>query len=1132
VTTDTLHAERAIAGYTLLERIGAGGYGEVWKARGPGGLTKAVKYVYGRLEDQRAICEQKALERIKEVRHPFLLSLERVDVIDGQLVIVTELADGSFKDRFEECRRAGLPGIPREELVGLLRDAADALDYMSQHHSLQHLDVKPENLLLVGGRAKVGDFGLVKDMQDHSVSLLGGLTPAYAAPELFDGRPTLQSDQYSLAVVYQEMLTGTLPFPGRTLAQLAVQHASSQPRLTGLEPADRETIARALAKKPQDRFLSCRDVADSLAGMYRPKVHAVRGPDGGDSKLFEGGTSPIHGGDTASSVIGEESDATMVLGHGEPAHARPKRTPAQLEAIDFHAVPQIEDLGPLDLAADEHRLRPTLVVGIGGTAARTLRRLRGRLSDRFGDVEKIPAVGMLLLDTDQRDLNDATRGDPRVAFLPEEILAMPLRRPQQYRADAEQHLEWLSRRWLYNIPRSLKTEGLRPLGRLALVDHAEALMTRLRRAVSDVTAAEALPVSAEAAAAPAGEPAPRVYVVASISGGTGSGMVLDVAAMVRRVLADLQLSDQRVLGVLLHSTGCNPQQHDLAMANAHACLGELYQYERSGSHPGQPICNPPAGCGGPATFRHTYLVPLGTGLDEEKFDAATDAVAQYIFLDAVTPAGLFFDACRDATPEANSETERCERLRTFGLAQSGSSQGPLCDAAVEKVCRRVLSRWQGENPESDLESDRAAEQFAAGLKLDLDSLAAEASLAAGDALQQPPEAFFRDLVRKKAASLSPTPAKGRHAAAVEIREAVRPALGELLGPVGAASDDPFAVGSLERALVQSLHETASKRAAAIADWLIRQTEDAAMGAAGARRSARRLVERVRSLEADSRSMLASLREQIAQIEPLFADGARPASKRREPGSEEVVHQYCCLRLSQVVFHQLGKSLRFICQQTVAVEDRLAELGRRLNALADKFPDSALAEDRAGRDETFESGPSEAGLLAARVDLLAAEIDRRIRDEVLAETEGLAGLLDEAGDLAQRLPSALRSAARSAVIKTMREIHTAGALSGGGAKPTGEPEAAMPSLTACGGARRLVFIASQDELARLQAAGAESSLPPASTLVDPRADATVCCEMERLSIRRAAAELIDCRADYADLASRLHTRIDVQWPRLM
>src|SRR5262249_12000705 len=87
-----------IPGYRLIEPLGCGGFGEVWKCEAPGGLFKAIKFVYGSLkslddEGARADQEYKALNRVKEVRHPFVLSVERIDVLNGELLIVMELAD-------------------------------------------------------------------------------------------------------------------------------------------------------------------------------------------------------------------------------------------------------------------------------------------------------------------------------------------------------------------------------------------------------------------------------------------------------------------------------------------------------------------------------------------------------------------------------------------------------------------------------------------------------------------------------------------------------------------------------------------------------------------------------------------------------------------------------------------------------------------------------------------------------------------------------------------------------------------------------------------------------------------------------------------------------------------------------
>src|SRR5436309_10974154 len=128
-----------IPGYRLIEPIGSGGLGEVWKCEAPGGLFKAIKFVYGNLnsldvEGARAEQEFKALTRIKEVRHPFVLSLERIEVSGGELLIVMELADKSLHDLFMECQTAGLVGIPRDSLLRYIRDSAEALDHMNEKH--------------------------------------------------------------------------------------------------------------------------------------------------------------------------------------------------------------------------------------------------------------------------------------------------------------------------------------------------------------------------------------------------------------------------------------------------------------------------------------------------------------------------------------------------------------------------------------------------------------------------------------------------------------------------------------------------------------------------------------------------------------------------------------------------------------------------------------------------------------------------------------------------------------------------------------------------------------------------------------------------------------------------------------
>src|SRR5262245_66083791 len=131
-------------------------------------------------------------------------------------MIVMELADKNLLDVLAEHQASGRDGIPRDESLALLSEAAEALDLMNFQHDLQHLDIKPANLFVLGGHLKVADFGLVFSLEGvgpaEAVHRSGGITPLYAAPELLQGSISRHSDQYSLAVVYQEMLTGTHPF--------------------------------------------------------------------------------------------------------------------------------------------------------------------------------------------------------------------------------------------------------------------------------------------------------------------------------------------------------------------------------------------------------------------------------------------------------------------------------------------------------------------------------------------------------------------------------------------------------------------------------------------------------------------------------------------------------------------------------------------------------------------------------------------------------------------------------------------------------------------------------------------------------------------------------------------------------
>ena len=165
-----------------------------------------------------------------------------------------ELADQNLHDLLGRMSGPGPAGHSARELLGYLLEAAEALDWMNFGHGLQHLDIKPHNLFLVSNHVKVADFGLVKDLLSDMEKVIrrcqGGMTPLYAAPETLRGTVGRHCDQYSLAIVYQQLLTGTVPFWCQNMYQLMLLHLTGQPNLTPLPAEDRPVVARCCPKVP------------------------------------------------------------------------------------------------------------------------------------------------------------------------------------------------------------------------------------------------------------------------------------------------------------------------------------------------------------------------------------------------------------------------------------------------------------------------------------------------------------------------------------------------------------------------------------------------------------------------------------------------------------------------------------------------------------------------------------------------------------------------------------------------------------------------------------------------------------------------------------------------------------------
>lgn len=258
--------------YELIRKLGEGGCGQVWLAKGPGGFEVALKFL--RLGEAAGETELKAMQMMKGIRHPNLLDLFGVWEKEGWLIVAMGLADRSVLDRLKEALAQGQPGIPKQELLGYMRKAAKGLDFLAEKGIL-HRDVKPHNLFLSGGGIKVADYGLAKVLQRTMASVSTKMTPAYAAPEIIDGKGAKTSDQYSLAITYCQLRTNRLPFTGSML-ELIAAHMAKPPDLSMLPPDEQPALTRALAKDPKDRWPDCKSFVEALAVVPMPSPTRTR----------------------------------------------------------------------------------------------------------------------------------------------------------------------------------------------------------------------------------------------------------------------------------------------------------------------------------------------------------------------------------------------------------------------------------------------------------------------------------------------------------------------------------------------------------------------------------------------------------------------------------------------------------------------------------------------------------------------------------------------------------------------------------------------------------------------------------------------------------------------------------------
>jgi serine/threonine-protein kinase len=263
-----------IGRYVIQGELGRGAMGIVYRAQDPAiGRTVAVKTIrIGQFNDEREVkhVQDRMMREAQAagiLSHTNIVTIYDIQHENGTAFIFMEFVDG---ETLEKMLLADTP-IDKQLILYILKQAAEALDYAHQR-GIVHRDVKPANIMVRrDGVAKIADFGIAR-MQSHSLTQTGQIlgTPNYMSPEQISGKPVDgRADQYSLAVILYEVLTGEKPFVADSLPTLLFRVVSEAPQPAArlnptLSPAIDAVLQRGLAKSPDERFPTCSEFIRSL----------------------------------------------------------------------------------------------------------------------------------------------------------------------------------------------------------------------------------------------------------------------------------------------------------------------------------------------------------------------------------------------------------------------------------------------------------------------------------------------------------------------------------------------------------------------------------------------------------------------------------------------------------------------------------------------------------------------------------------------------------------------------------------------------------------------------------------------------------------------------------------------------
>jgi serine/threonine-protein kinase len=266
--------------YELVEEVGKGGMATVYRAYQPNvDRFVAVKVIHRSIAADSNSLErfQREARLVARLEHPHLLPIYDYNGShDPPYIVMRYLESGTLKDVLDKGR------LPVEDIIYMMRQIASALDY-AHRQGVIHRDIKPSNIMIdQEGNAFLTDFGIARLAEGGSGLTQTGFavgTPGYMSPEQGMGLDNVdaRSDIYALGVMLFQMLTGQMPYSGETPMAVILKHMNDAvPKPTSVDaelpPEVDDVIAKAMAKKPEDRYSTAGELVNDLMKAFNTGI--------------------------------------------------------------------------------------------------------------------------------------------------------------------------------------------------------------------------------------------------------------------------------------------------------------------------------------------------------------------------------------------------------------------------------------------------------------------------------------------------------------------------------------------------------------------------------------------------------------------------------------------------------------------------------------------------------------------------------------------------------------------------------------------------------------------------------------------------------------------------------------------